>query len=168
MKNWQYLIDANVLIGAMNEYYGFDFCPAFWEWLLLSHAQGKTASVQEVADELLEKKDALSSWVKENPGFFQSHDDDVVAARMKVEEAVENDAGYNQMSKDAFLAKGEADPWLIARAMAKVCTVVTFESRRRRKQQIKIPTLCQKLGVKYCSPFKMLSAEKPRFILEHK
>ena len=29
-----YLLDANVFIQAKNLYYGFDFCPAFWEWLV--------------------------------------------------------------------------------------------------------------------------------------
>lgn len=30
----QYLLDANVFIEAKNRYYGFDFCPAFWNWLI--------------------------------------------------------------------------------------------------------------------------------------
>ena len=29
-----YLLDANIFIQAKNLYYGFDFCPAFWEWLV--------------------------------------------------------------------------------------------------------------------------------------
>ena len=28
-----YLLDANVFIAAKNLHYGFDFCPAFWDWL---------------------------------------------------------------------------------------------------------------------------------------
>ena len=28
-----YLLDTNVFIQAKNLYYGFDFCPAFWDWL---------------------------------------------------------------------------------------------------------------------------------------
>ena len=32
-----YLLDADVLIGAKNLHYGFDFCPAFWDWLILKH-----------------------------------------------------------------------------------------------------------------------------------
>jgi hypothetical protein len=30
----RYLLDANVFIQAKNLHYGFDFCPAFWAWLL--------------------------------------------------------------------------------------------------------------------------------------
>ena len=29
-----YLLDANVFIAAKNLHYGFDFCPAFWDWLV--------------------------------------------------------------------------------------------------------------------------------------
>ena len=29
-----YLLDANVFIQAKNLHYGFDFCPAFWDWLI--------------------------------------------------------------------------------------------------------------------------------------
>lgn len=28
-----YLLDANIFIQAKNLHYGFDFCPAFWDWL---------------------------------------------------------------------------------------------------------------------------------------
>ena len=28
-----YLLDTNIFIDAKNRYYGFDICPAFWEWL---------------------------------------------------------------------------------------------------------------------------------------
>ena len=30
----RYLLDANVFIQAKNLHYGFDFCPAFWDWLV--------------------------------------------------------------------------------------------------------------------------------------
>jgi hypothetical protein len=32
-----YLLDANVFIQAKNLHYGFDFCPAFWQWLIDSN-----------------------------------------------------------------------------------------------------------------------------------
>ncbi len=33
----RYLLDTNIFIQAKNLHYGFDFCPAFWEWLM-AHA----------------------------------------------------------------------------------------------------------------------------------
>lgn len=35
-----YLLDANVFIQAKNLHYGFDFCPAFWDWIDEAHAAG--------------------------------------------------------------------------------------------------------------------------------
>ncbi len=28
-----YLLDSDVFIRAKRDHYGFDFCPAFWDWL---------------------------------------------------------------------------------------------------------------------------------------
>ena len=55
-----YLLDANVFIEAKNRHYGFDFCPAFWDWLVAQNQAGKVASVEKVADELRVGKDDLA------------------------------------------------------------------------------------------------------------
>ena len=47
-----YLLDSNVFIQAKNLHYGFDFCPAFWDWLDDSHARGTVFSIDKVRDEL--------------------------------------------------------------------------------------------------------------------
>ena len=39
-----YLLDADVFIRAKNVHYGFDFCPAFWEWLVADGADGRAVS----------------------------------------------------------------------------------------------------------------------------
>ena len=59
-----YILDSNVFIQAKNLHYGFDFCPAFWEWLILQNAAGKVASIEKVADELQSMDDELSEWAK--------------------------------------------------------------------------------------------------------
>ncbi len=43
-----YLLDANVFIEAKRRHYSFDFCPAFWDWLVEGNAAGKTCSVERV------------------------------------------------------------------------------------------------------------------------
>lgn len=47
-----YLVDENVFIQAKNLHYGFDFCPAFWDWLMEENRAGTVASIEKVADEL--------------------------------------------------------------------------------------------------------------------
>ena len=56
----RYLLDSNVFIQAKNLHYGFDFVPAFWDWLLKANHEGKVASIEKVADELRAGGDALS------------------------------------------------------------------------------------------------------------
>jgi len=57
-----YLLDANVFIQAKNLHYGFDFCPAFWEWLTTNNAAGRVFSIAKVGDEIEAGDDELSEW----------------------------------------------------------------------------------------------------------
>ena len=57
-----YLLDANVFIQAKNLHYGFDFCPAFWDWLVTRNAAGRVLSIEKVGDELAAVADELSDW----------------------------------------------------------------------------------------------------------
>ena len=56
-----YLLDSNVFIQGKNLHYGFDFCPAFWQWLVDSNARQQVFSIDKVADELTSGDDELSS-----------------------------------------------------------------------------------------------------------
>ena len=47
-----YLLDANVFIQAKNLHYGFDFCPAFWEWLVERNISQRVFSIDKVAKEI--------------------------------------------------------------------------------------------------------------------
>ena len=56
----RFLLDTNIFIQAKNLHYGFDFCPAFWEWLISQNATGRVASIDKVGDELQAGGDDLS------------------------------------------------------------------------------------------------------------
>ena len=43
----KYLLDANVFIQAKNLQYGFDFCPAFWDWLDEQAVAGHVSSIEK-------------------------------------------------------------------------------------------------------------------------
>ncbi len=76
-----YLLDANIFIQAKNLHYGFDFCPAFWDWLVKQNRAGKVASIEKVADELHAGEDELATWAKEqDDDFFLRPDSAVVPA----------------------------------------------------------------------------------------
>ena len=80
-----YLLDANIFIQAKNLQYGFDFCPAFWEWLVVTHANEQLFSIQQVGDELLSGSDELSDWATaRGNAFFLPPDAQVLPALPRV------------------------------------------------------------------------------------
>jgi hypothetical protein len=48
-----YLLVANIFIQAKRLHYGFDFCPAFWEWLDANNRSSTVFSIEKVRDELI-------------------------------------------------------------------------------------------------------------------
>jgi len=47
-----YLLDTNIFIQAKNLHYGFDFCPAFWDWLIASNNAQVVFSIAAAAQRL--------------------------------------------------------------------------------------------------------------------
>jgi hypothetical protein len=159
-----YLIDANVFIQAKNLHYGFDFCPAFWDWLEINNAAGKVFSVEHVGDELQAVADELSEWaIPLGRKFFLKPEMQMMAS-LGVVSAWANSQGYEPSAINAFLQV--ADYYLIAQAHAGGYTVVSHEVPSDSIKKIKIPNVCIGLGIKFMSPYAMLRAERARFILE--
>ena len=159
----QYLLDANVFIQAKNLHYGFDFCPAFWDWLVLQNQEGKVASIEKVGDEIHAGEDALADWAKERgDGFFLRPDDAVVPALGTVSHWA-NNSNYEPAAIATFLQI--ADYWLIAHAIAHSSTVVTHEVPADSIRKIKIPNACIGLDLHCVSPYEMLRRERARFVL---
>lgn len=162
-----YLLDTNTLIQAKNEYYGFRICPGFWQWLEEANVEGGVHSIRPVLDELREGKDELTDWanrIEKKAGFFEPMDAGAVKRIGEVVAWVQ--AGdFKEQAKRDFLAK--ADPQLIAYALAhKGVTVITHEVHvEGERKKVKIPTVCQALGVPCERTFKMLSRERIQFDL---
>ena len=160
-----YLLDANILIQAKNEYYGFDLCPGFWDWLDQQNQAGNVFSIAAVKEEIEKGNDELAQWAKDrDSGFFLPVDDRTSGAMAAVSGWVQ--AGdFRDDAKRVFLAG--ADPWLIACALAHNDTVATHEVHVDvEKRKVKIPTVCRALNVDCVRTFEMLKAEQARFVLE--
>jgi Domain of unknown function (DUF4411) len=54
-----YLLDANVLIRAHEDYYGLEQVPQFWQWLLGQAEAGHLRMPFEIHDEIAVAKGAL-------------------------------------------------------------------------------------------------------------
>ena len=70
---------------------------------------------------------------------------------------------YESSAIDTFLKT--ADQFLIAYAMASKFEVVTHEIPSDSRKRIKIPSVCNGLGIKCVTTFEMLRRERARFIL---
>jgi hypothetical protein len=159
-----YLLDANVLMTAHAMYYPVDAVPEFWDFLLHQAQAGRLKMPLEIIEEVLdgsndEERDLLYAWV---------HDPDHKAALLLAEEV--NQAlvakvvaqGYAQNLTDDEIEQIGRDPFLIAYGLAAPADrcVVTTETPRpsAKRQNRKIPDVCDSFGVNWCNTFAMLKA----------
>lgn len=149
-----YLLDANVLISAHNDYYPIDRIPQFWEWLAREGVAGRAKISYEIYEEIADKKDdLLAQWIAEE----EKRD-----ALMLDEEA--NKDIYNRVVAQAYapdlneieLQRVGRDPFLIAYAlMGEARCVVTKEVSKPSKKRgnRKVPNACEDLGVPWMTDF---------------
>ena len=76
-----YLLDANVLIRADEDYYGFDLVPQFWDWLFAQCGAGHVKMPLEIWQEVCGSRTQLGQWI---------NDKDVKAVLILDEEADNN------------------------------------------------------------------------------
>jgi hypothetical protein len=158
-----YLVDSDVFIQAKNLHYGFDFCPAFWDWIDNAHAAGLVRSIEHVRDELVGGADELAVWARARPAsFFQAADAGVVPS-LQATSTWASSGQYEPAAASTFLQV--ADYYLVAQARAYQDTVVTHEVVSASVRKIKIPNACLAMGVRCVTPFAMLRAEGARFVL---
>jgi hypothetical protein len=158
----KYLLDSNVFIEAKNRYYGFEFCPAYWDWLDHKHQEGSVFSVEKVLDEIRSGQDELAGWAGERSEMFlRPGPSDTDSLRATSEWT--NAADYTSAAKRTFLEA--ADSFLVAQAHAAEVAVVTNEVTNGSRSRIKIPEACAGLEVRCIGPFEMLRLEQAQFVL---
>jgi len=159
-----YLLDANVFIQAKNLHYGLDFCPAFWDWLIVRNAERQVFSIERIGDEIEAGADELADWAaNRGSGFFLKPDAAILSSLPRVSAWVTGQP-YEPAAVNTFLQV--ADYYLVAHALAHGHTVVTHEKASTSTKKVKIPEPCIGLGVKCMTPFEMLRRERARFVLE--
>jgi len=149
----------------MNEYYAFDICPGFWDWLDIANASGDVSSIEPVADELEKGKDDLATWAAARRGTFFQPLDAAAHAVMTIVATWVQAQDFRDDAKRVFFAG--ADPFLIAFAKANGLTVASHEVHvEGQKNKVKIPTVCQPLGGRCVRTFAMLRDMEARFVCE--
>ena len=113
-----YFLDTNVFIQAKNFHYGFDFCPAFWDWLIEQNQTGHVYSIERVGDELLAGADDLADWARaRGVDFFLPPDVSFGRALATVSNWATGQK-YNQAAVSTFFQV--ADYYLVAAVRARL------------------------------------------------
>ena len=150
-----YLLDANLLITAVNTYYGITRVPEFWSWLEQGRA-GYIKMPHEMYEEVLEgrnESDELLDWVKKDAIrkallFDEASNADLV--RKPVRE------GYGSDLSDDEVEKIGRDPFLISYGLVdrNRCIVTTEVSKPTRTRHNRhIPDVCTTLKVNCGGPW---------------
>lgn len=159
----KYLLDANIFITAKNLHYGFDFVPAFWDWLDRSHADDLVWSTRKVRQELVAGQDELADWVHDRASLFLAPDSTVTGSMRRLAPWA-SAASFEPAAVAEFFSV--ADFELVALAHAKNFTLVTHERPQPyARKRILIPDACAALGVNWMDPYTMLRACSAEFVL---
>ena len=148
-----YLIDANVLIRAHEDYYPLDRVPQFWAWLEREAAAGRIKMPLEIHNEIAFSRGPLRDWICE-PHIKQALILDEEADKDLVNRVLAK--GYGENLTDSDLEKIGEDAFLIAYALAaEDRVVVTKETPKPSKQRAnrKVPDVCDTLHVKWMADF---------------
>jgi Domain of unknown function (DUF4411) len=159
-----YLVDANVLITAHNDYYPIDSIPEFWDWIVHQAANNNVKMPLEIYEEIKQggkdtQKDMLYKWavdpsVKKSLVLGEEVNQGHVASC--------TNHGYAADLTDDELLRIGRDPFLIAYAMVapNERQVVSNEvsAPAKTRQNRKIPDVCASMGVQCCNIFTMTRA----------
>ena len=148
-----YLIDANVLIRAHEDYYPLDRVPQYWQWLEEQASKGTIKMPFEIFIEIASSRGPLSEWIRE----------DLVREALVLHEELDQGTvdhvlsdGYGKNLTDSEIEKIGQDPFLIGYAiLAENLVVVTKETSRPNAQRAnrKIPEVCDTLKIRWIRDF---------------
>lgn len=136
-----FVFDTSAFINGWRYHYPPSTFPGVWELIAEALGDGRVIAPREALNELEAKDDDVYAWAKPMAASFVDPDADV-----------QRKAGGVQ----AFLPKpgirDKADPWVIAEAIVRGLTVVTYEGRtfggtQTVKASTKMPGICEKWGV---------------------
>lgn len=145
-----YLFDTNIFIKSKNEQ-PVDVWPTFWMRISELIREGKIFSSIQVKEEIDRGGDELTDWMRDNAtsGFYCKAESDVLLKYEEAQRWAKSNPVFTQAAIHEFAEV--ADAFLVATAAAKGFTLVTNEKPdpycRRR---VKIPDVCNALGVRYC------------------
>ena len=147
-----YVLDTSALVGAWRRKYPPEVFPTLWEHLDDMGQAGGLFVPEEVFGELGKQDDDLAMWVKERANYLV-----VPTSRAVMLGARAVLADHPKLSM-AGTGRGRADPFVIAEAQARSCSVVT-EEQGGSLAKPRIPFVCAQFGVECCEILDVIRAE---------
>lgn len=143
-----YLIDSNILINS-NRHYKQKFFPVVWDFFL----NNDVYLIDKVYDELKDKDDELSEWIKNNCKNHVIDSSFSILEYKEVANFLETSGKWKDSAIQSWIGEDwKADPWLISCAKHNSYTIITDEKDTGpdsiSKAEPKIPYVAKKLGVK--------------------
>lgn len=150
-----YCIDTNIFIDAGERYYPPDIVPGFWKNLDALIDAGRLKAPEMLIEELERKDDDWRQWVYDRKDKF------IVPMDMPQADAIKQVMTV-YVAQSSNINRVTGDPFFVALALAQGLTVVTSESER--KGRVKIPKICDALGIKSISLLELMRREGWRLV----
>ena len=150
-----YLLDANVLIRANEDYYPIDRIPQFWTWLEDMGVVGDIKIPAQIYAEITPSRGPLAAWLK-RPGIKERLVLDEPTEMARVRRVITE--GYAPDLTDIEIEAIGQDPFLVAAALGgSDRVIVTKEVARPRAQRgnRKIPDVCAAFGIVAINDFEL-------------
>jgi hypothetical protein len=148
----KYCIDTSSILHAWVEAYPPHNFPQVWAKIDQFVAKGKLISSDEVLRELKKKHDSAYQWAKNHGNFFVPLDE-------PIQELVADILFKHRRLVDTRKGRLGADPFVIAVAHLKNCTLVTNEALTNNLQKPNIPDVCDVMKVPCMNILQLIQAE---------
>lgn len=158
----RYLLDSNVFITSEN-HIPRDIFGSFWDRLGDSLESGVAVLHRVVLDELKRRRDPLVEWIESLESLrVMSATNETLERYLEVCDWADKQ-GYIPAALREFKAESRADAWLCAEALNSHLTIVTYEVSSNSRNKVKIPNVCDGLGIRYISGFDFMRTQGFRF-----
>lgn len=136
----KYCIDTSSILTGWRHSYPPEVFPGLWDKLNELIQNGELISTEEVLHELEKKDDEVYKWALDRKIMFIEIDDDIQVA---VREILQN----HKRLLDTRKNRSGADPFVIALAKIRGCTVVTNEQLTNSPDRPHIPDVCKSFNI---------------------
>ena len=139
-----YSIDTSGFLDGWKRRYPPDVFPVIWDNLTDLIENGSLIATDEVLNELKAGDDDIYTWASAREKMFLPLDADIQQAVIKV---LTRHSSWVPPDR----SRNMADPFVIAVAMVKGCTVVSAEtlSTSPLPERVRIPNVCNTFGIRH-------------------